>query len=235
MCLPPLYNVLGTVPDIFPLFLHDWTCVSIIPVPLDVAALLGHVTHFLVWQTGGDRTWIDFGAHMADIPQEVATHLDIFWCFPLTGTPLLMSLLFQSTVLGLIHSSMDRYMPVFQPCDPVWYSEAGHFLDPCISLVLLLVKADFWSACSCRLVLPKKRAPDNPPPHCPPSHSYLVTRLILCPRSVFVAPSFQTMFSETRNKLTSINLRCRTTLEVGLVFLKLIQNFWGDIIDAFFF
>ena len=45
---------------------------------------------------------------------------------------------------------------IFQPCGPVWCPESGHFPDPCILLVLLLVKADCWSSCSYRLVLPKK-------------------------------------------------------------------------------
>ena len=69
---------------------------------------------------------------------------------------------------GLLHAS-------FNPCDPVWCPEAVHFPDPCILLVLILVKAYFRSARSYRLVLPKKCAPDNPPPHFPPDRSFLVT------------------------------------------------------------
>ena len=47
MCLIPLYNVLGTVPKQFPLFVHAQTFVALRLVPLAVAALIGHVTHFL--------------------------------------------------------------------------------------------------------------------------------------------------------------------------------------------
>ena len=45
--LPPLYNVIGTVTEKFPLFVHDWPHVDLYPMTLDVAALLGHVPHYL--------------------------------------------------------------------------------------------------------------------------------------------------------------------------------------------
>ena len=53
----------------------------------------------------------------------------------------------------------------------------------------------------------------NPPPHFPPDHSCLVTQLITRPLPVCVAPSFQTLFSGTKNKSTALGLQCRTTLE----------------------
>ena len=43
---PPLYNVLGTVPKTFPLFVYALPCVALNMVSLAVAALLGHVTHY---------------------------------------------------------------------------------------------------------------------------------------------------------------------------------------------
>ena len=75
--MPPLYNVLGTVPEIFPIFVHAQPCVVLHLMPLAVAALLVHVPHSLAWKTGDDRTWLNFFSHMADIPQEVAIHLGI--------------------------------------------------------------------------------------------------------------------------------------------------------------
>ena len=145
-------------------------------------------TSFLAWKTDDDRNWLDFWAHMADIPQKVSIHLGIWWWVTLTDTPLLTLLLFQATVLGLTHSSTAYYIPVFQPCDPVWCPESGNFPDSCILLVLLLMKADCWSACIYRLVLPKTCASDNPPPNVPPDHSCLVTQLVQLPRPVCVAP-----------------------------------------------
>ena len=126
-------------------------------------------------------------------------------------------------------------MPVFQPYDLVWCPEAIHFPDPCILLVLLLVKAYCWSACRYYLVLPKTRAQDNPPPNVSPDHSCLLSHLVPHSRPVSVAPSFQTMFSGTRNNSTALYLQCLMTLEVGVLFLKLFHNFRGDMIDALFF
>ena len=114
---------------------------------------------------------------------------------------------------GLLHTSFKQY-------DPVWCLEAGHFPDPCISLVLIPVKADCWSACSYRLILPKTSAPDNLPPYFPPTRSCLATPLVIHPLLVCVAPSFQIFFPGTRNKSTALDLRCRMTLEAGIVFLK---------------
>ena len=211
------------MPGRFPILVHARPCVSLRPPPLSVAALLTHVPHSSAWKTDDDRTWLSFWAHMADIPQEVSTHLGICWWVPLTDTLLLLSLLLRCTVLGLTHSSMACYMPVFQPCDPVWCPESGRFMDPCILLVLLLVKADFWSACSYCLVLPKKRAPENPTPKFPPAHSCLENHILPCPRPVCVSPSFQTMISGTNDKSTALDLRCHTTLEVGVGFIKLFR------------
>ena len=143
--------------------------------------------------------------------------------------------LFQANILGLTHSSMVCYMPVFQPCDPVWFPEAWHFLDTLILLVLLLVQEYFWSACSFRIVLPKTHAPDSQPPHFCPDHSCLVSHIVPCTRPVYVESSFQTIYSGIRNKSTALNLWCCTTLEVGVVFLELFRNIWGDYIDALFF
>ena len=42
-------------------------------------------------------------------------------------------------------------------------------------------------------------------------------------------------FLVTRNKSKALNFWCRTTLELGVVFLKIFQNFWGDMIYVFFF
>ena len=142
----------------------------------------------------------------------------------------MLPILFQATALGLTHSLMARYMQVWQPCDTVWFPEAGHFLDPCILLVLLLVKEDCWSACRYHLVPPNACAPDNPPPHLPPVHSCLVTHLIphtLHSLPVCVSPSFQNMSSRTRNKSTSLDLWCCTTLEVGVVFSQTFPEFLG--------
>ena len=116
---------------------------------------------------------------------------------------------------------------VFQPCDLVWFPEAGKFLDPCILIVLLLVKADCWSACSNGLVLPKTHAPDNLPAYFPPYHSFLVTQLVPLPRPVCVAPLFQTMSSGTMNKFTALDLLCHMTLEVGVVFSETFPEFLG--------
>ena len=77
MCPPPLYNVLGTVPENFLIFVHALPCVSLQLMSLAVASLLGHVLHSSAQQPGDDRTKISFWAHMADIPQVVAIHLGI--------------------------------------------------------------------------------------------------------------------------------------------------------------
>ena len=138
-------------------------------------------TSFLVWQTCDDRNRLAFWEHMGDIPQEVAIHIGICWWVPLTDNPLLLLLLLQATVLGLSQPSMASYMPVFQPYESVWCPEARHFPDTCILLMMLLVKADCWSACIYLLLLPKTRAPDNLPPHFTPAHSCLVTHTVLRP------------------------------------------------------
>ena len=75
--MSPLYNVLGTVPKRFPLFVHALPCISLRLVSLVVAALLGHVPHFSAWKPGDKRIQLAFLAHMADIPQVVAIHLGI--------------------------------------------------------------------------------------------------------------------------------------------------------------
>ena len=62
-------------------------------------------------------------------------------------------------------------MPIFQPCDPVWFTEAGTFLDACSLLVLLMAKADCYGAYIYRIVLPKTHAADNTTPHFPPDQS----------------------------------------------------------------
>ena len=149
----------------------------------------------------------------------------------MTDTPLLLPLLLQATVLGLTHSSTSRYMPVFQPCDPVWCLESGHFPDPCILLVLPLVKADCWTACICHIIPTKACAPENPSPHFSPAHSFLVTPLVPHPRHVCVAHLFQIGFSGTRSKFTAPNLRCRMTSEVGVVFSQTFSEFlvWFDL------
>ena len=146
-----------------------------------------------------------------------------------------MLLLSQATVLGLTHSSLARYMPVFKPCNPLWCLEAGYFPDPCISLVLLMVKVDCWSACRYCILLPKKGAPDNPPPHFPPAHLCLVTQLFPRTHPSCVVPSFQTMFSGTKNNSTALNLQCGTTLKVGVLIYQKNLKIWGDMIDALFF
>ena len=157
---------------------------------------------------------------MLNILKVVAIHLGICWQATLTDTPLLLLLLFQATVLVLTHSSMACYMPLFHPFDPVWFLEAGKCFDPCILLVLLLVESDFWSACSYCLVLPKTHASDNPPPRFSPARSFLVTQIIPCPHPVFVTPSFQAMSSGKSNMLTGLDLRCGTTLGVGVFSFK---------------
>ena len=45
--LTTLYKVMGTMPKIFPFFVHNLPCIALCLVSLDVAALLGHVPHFL--------------------------------------------------------------------------------------------------------------------------------------------------------------------------------------------
>ena len=77
MCFPPLYNVLGTVTERVPLFVHALLCIALRLVPLAVAALLGHVPHFLARQPGDERIQLAFWEHMTNIPQEVAFHLGI--------------------------------------------------------------------------------------------------------------------------------------------------------------
>ena len=69
MCLSPLYNVLGTVPEIFPLFVQALICVALHLVSLAVSALLGHVAYFFALLPGDDPTRISFWEYMADIPQ----------------------------------------------------------------------------------------------------------------------------------------------------------------------
>ena len=120
----------------------------------------------------------------------------------------------------LLHAS-------FQPCDLVWFPEVGQFWDTRILLVMLLVKADCWISCSYRLVLPKTHAPYNPPPQFPPAHSFLVTQIVPRPCPLFVAPSFETMSSGTRNKSTALNSLCRMTLEVGIIFSETFSEFLG--------
>ena len=75
---PPLYKILGNVPDIFPFFVHTLQSIALRLVSLAVSALLVHVPHFSAWQPGDERTQISFWAHMADIPQVVVIHLGIF-------------------------------------------------------------------------------------------------------------------------------------------------------------
>ena len=58
---------------------------------------------------------------------------------------------------------------------------------------------------------------------------------VMVPRPVCVSPSSQAMFLGTRNKSTALDLRCCTTVEVGVVFLKLFRNFCRDMIDKLFF
>ena len=70
---------MGTVTEIFPLFVHARPCFALRLVPLAIYSLLGHVPQFLAWQMGEDRIWLVFWAHTADIPQEVDIHLGIFW------------------------------------------------------------------------------------------------------------------------------------------------------------
>ena len=77
MCLSPLYNVLGTVPEIFPLFVHALIRVALHLVSLAVSALLGHVAYSFALQPGDDPTRLSFWGYMADIPQVVAIHLGI--------------------------------------------------------------------------------------------------------------------------------------------------------------
>ena len=77
MFLSPLYNVLGTVSERFPLFSHALPCVALRLVFLAVSALLGHVPHSLDLQPVNDCNQLSFWAHMMDIPEVVAIHLGI--------------------------------------------------------------------------------------------------------------------------------------------------------------
>ena len=192
------------------------------PTPI---TLLGHVHHSLAWQTGDDHTQFSFWAHMEDILKVVDIHIGkTIVCLPPNLTdvaPLPSHFLWTYTLInGLLHSS-------FQPCDPVWCPEARHFPNTCILFVLFLMKVYCWSACRYRLVLPKKHAPDNPPPHFAPAHSCLVTHIVPHPRPICVAPTFQKLSSGTRNESTSLGFWCHTTLEIGVVFSETFSEFMG--------
>ena len=129
---------------------------------------------------------------------------------------------------GLLHAS-------FQTWDPVWCPEAGHYPDPCIFFLMLLVKVYCWSTCRYCLVLPKTHGPYNPPPpHFLPDHSYLLAQIVPHSRPVVQCLELCKMSLGKINKLTALDLQCHKTLEVGVFFLKLFHNFWGDIIDALF-
>ena len=79
LCLSPLYNVLGSVPKIFPLFVNALPCGSLRMLSLAVSTLLDHVPHSLAWKPGDEHTQLAFWAHMVDIPQVVVIHLGICW------------------------------------------------------------------------------------------------------------------------------------------------------------